>query len=212
MKTTITAALLIAAASAQTNSTATTTTTTTSTTDKIKDTFNDVLNWFSGKTQQYLSGNPSNIPFGSYNSTATTNGLDATIALDQTALGVDFVRYTSNYHGLTNFGAGSTHLVYFQIEQPVVTTSTAAHRFLQTATTNSTTTSNSTAVVTGTGYYEGMAYVFNVKAGANATAPTSMVENRNVNLWGKTNLKTANNYWSAFGGADATNTTSTSAW
>ena len=203
MKSTITSALILAAASAQT----TPTSTTSSTVDTVKNAFNDVLNWFSGKTQQYLSGNPTNVAFGSYNSTNTTNGLDATIALDQTALGVDFVRYSSNYHGLTGFAAGSNHLVYFQIEQPIVTTT--ALRFLQTS--NSTTTTNTTSV-TGTGSYEGMAYSFNVKAGANATAPTTMVENRNVNLWGKTNQKSSNVWWNTFGGSDATNTTSTSAW
>jgi hypothetical protein len=42
--------------------------------------------------------------------------LEASVALDSTALGVNFIRYNADYHGFTGFGAGSTHLLYFQIE------------------------------------------------------------------------------------------------
>lgn len=108
MRTTFAASLLFAAVSAQN-----TTTNSTSTTSAIKDAASGVLNWFAEKTQQYLSGDPDNQPFGSYNATSTSNGLTATIALDSTSLGVNFVRYNAEYQGTVGFGAGSTHLLYF---------------------------------------------------------------------------------------------------
>ena len=108
MRTTFAASLLFAAVSAQN--------TTSSTTTAIKDAASGVLNWFAEKTQQFLSSDPDNQAFGSYNATSTANGLTATVALDSTSLGVNFIRYNADYTGTTGFGAGSTHLLYFQIE------------------------------------------------------------------------------------------------
>jgi len=123
----------------------------------------EVLSWFN---QNYTNSKLVEQPFGSYNSNATANGLNASIALDQTALGVEFVRYKADYHGFTGYGTNSYHLIYFQIEQPLPATSPS--RFLQSATNS-----------TGTGSYEGMAYTFQLKA-ASIGAPTTMSEQRNV--------------------------------
>jgi hypothetical protein len=79
-------ALLLAAASAQN-----TTTNSTSTTDKIKTAVNDITNWLLGKTKDNLSTGSDFEEFELYNATPSTMGLKFKIALDNTALGVNFV-------------------------------------------------------------------------------------------------------------------------
>jgi hypothetical protein len=120
-----TASLILTAAYAQTTST--------STTDSFTSTVNDIKNWFAQKLQDHLGSDNEAVPFGSIapndSSNPATNGLDAKIALDTTALGVNFVRYEADYHGLTGFAAGAVHLLYFQIEKPVESAD-AASRFL----------------------------------------------------------------------------------
>ena len=140
-------ALLLAAASAQA-----TTTNSTSTTDSIKKAVSDVTNWLLGKTKDNLSTGSDKKEFPLYAETATTLGLNFTVALDNTALGVNFVSAGLHLSGPTaNWASGTTQLVYFQVEQPVE--ATAAARLLQ-ATTNSTATTTA-APVTGTGNWEG---------------------------------------------------------
>ena len=79
-------ALLLAAASAQA-----TTTNSTSTTDSIKKAVSDVTNWLLGKTKDNLSTGSDKKLLPLYPETATTLGLNFTVALDNTALGVNFV-------------------------------------------------------------------------------------------------------------------------
>lgn len=54
-----------------------------------------------------------------------------------------------------------------------------------------------------------MAYAFQVDG---TKTPLGMLEKRNVNLYGRTNLKTVNTYWNTFGGVEATTTTSSEDW
>jgi len=141
-------ALLLAAASAQT-----TTTNSTSTTDSIKEAVNKVTNWLLGKTKDNLSTGKDEKEFPLYAETATTMGLKFTVALDNTALGVNFVSAGLHLSGpAANWASGTAQLVYFQIEQPVE--AKPAARLLQ-ASTNSTATSTAAAPVTGTGNWEG---------------------------------------------------------
>ena len=77
-------ALLIATASAQSGST-------TTVTEDIKKAVSDVTNWLLGKTKDNLSTGSDSEEFNLYDSTDTTLGLDFNIALDNTALGVNFV-------------------------------------------------------------------------------------------------------------------------
>jgi hypothetical protein len=109
-------ALLLAAASAQN----TTNSTDTSTTDKIKNAVSDISNWLLGKTKTVLSTDTQVKDFKLYASTNTTLGLDFSISLDNTALGVNFVTAELHLEGPTaNWASGTTQLIYFQIEQPV---------------------------------------------------------------------------------------------
>ena len=217
MKTTFSASLILVTALAET-----TTTTTTSVSNTVSNYASQVLNWFSTKTQEHLSGDPTELAFGEYDSTADKNGLNCTIALDTTALGVNFVRYGAHYHGFKGFAANSYHQIYFQIEKPVFVDDEEDRRFLQTGTTTTatttgttttaatttTTTAATTPVVTGTGDYEGMAYAFQVKTGTPLTS--QMV--KSSNLYGKTRLNTSTVWWNTFGGTAATDTTATSNW
>ena len=140
-------ALLLAAASAQN-----TTTNSTSTTDSIKEAVNKVTNWLLGKTKDNLSTGKDEKEFPLYAETATTLGLKFTVALDNTALGVNFVSAGLHLTGpAANWASGTAQLVYFQIEQPVE--AKPAARLLQ-ASTNSTATSTAAAPVTGTGNWE----------------------------------------------------------
>jgi hypothetical protein len=190
-------ALLLAAASAQA------TTNSTSTTDSIKKAVSDISNWLLGKTKEVLSTDTQNKEFKLYAETATTFGLDFTISLDNTALGVNFVTADLHLGGPTaNWASGTAQLIYFQIEQPVQ--ATAAARLLQ-ATTNSTATTT-TAPVTGTGNWEGWSGSI-VQPWTTATALRT-----NKNSWGKRSFKTDNTVNTSFGGTDAVTTTSSSAW
>ena len=93
-----------------------------SVTDSAVSAFNDVLNWFGQKTQEHLGSENEPLAFGSVDpvdtTTPPTNGITAKIALDTTALGVNFVRYEADYHGMAGFAGGHVHLIYFQIEEP----------------------------------------------------------------------------------------------
>lgn len=115
MKTFIASLLFAAACAAETTADA-------SVKDQAVSAFNDVLNWFGQKTQEHLGSDNEPVPFGELapvdTTTPATNGLTAKIALDTTALGVNFVRYEVDYHGLSGFAGGHVHLVYFQIEKP----------------------------------------------------------------------------------------------
>jgi hypothetical protein len=109
-------ALLLAAASAQN----TTNSTDTSTTDKIKNAVSDISNWLLGKTKTVLSTDTQVKEFKLYAETNSTFGLDFSISLDNTALGVNFVTADLHLGGpAANWASGTTQLIYFQIEQPV---------------------------------------------------------------------------------------------
>ena len=77
-------ALLLAVASAQSGSN-------TTVTEDIKNAVSTVTNWLLGKTKDNLSTGSDSEEFNLYDSTDTTLGLDFNIALDNTALGVNFV-------------------------------------------------------------------------------------------------------------------------
>ena len=77
-------ALLIAAASSQSSSN-------TPVPEDIKKAVSDVTNWLLGKTKDNLSTGSDEKEFSLYAATNTTLGLNFKIALDNTALGVNFV-------------------------------------------------------------------------------------------------------------------------
>ena len=195
---TIVGALIFAAASAQK-----TTTNSKSTTDSINKAVSDVTNWLLGKTKENLSTGSDKKEFPLYAQTATTMGLKFTFALDNTALGVNFVSADLYLSGpAANWANGTAQLVYFQIEQPVE--AKPAARLLQAAS-NSTAKSNA-APVTGTGNWEGWS--------GSIVQPwtTARALRTNKNSWGKRSFKTDTTVYTSFGGADAVNTTSSSAW
>lgn len=131
-------------------------------------------------------------------------GLKLDLALQSTSVGVNFVAAELHLTGpAALFANGTAQLVYLQIEQPVVSNSTA--RLLQAS--NSTNTTNTTvAPVTGTGNFEGWSGA--ILQPYNATRGLET----NKNSWGKRNFKTDVSFYKTFGGADAVNTTSSSAW
>jgi hypothetical protein len=95
---TIVGALIYAAASAQK----------TTTTDSINKAVSDVTNWLLGKTKENLSTGSDKKEFPLYAETATTLGLKFTVALDNTALGVNFVTADLRLGGPTaNWASGT---------------------------------------------------------------------------------------------------------
>ena len=76
--------LLLAVASAQSGSNKTVT-------EDIKNAVSTVTNWLLGKTKDNLSTGSDSEEFSLYAATNTTLGLNFKIALDNTALGVNFV-------------------------------------------------------------------------------------------------------------------------
>ena len=200
---TFVSALLAATALAQaSNSTSTNSTSTnsTSTTDKLKQAVSDVTNWLLGKTKENLGTDSEKKDFDFYAATNTTMGLKGSFSLDNTALGVNFVTANLELSGQSSFWAsGTAQLVYFQVEQPVPGPTA---RLLQ--------ASNSTAnttVATGTGSFEGWSGSL-VQPLTNNTVSFKT----NKNSWGKTNFKKDTSVYTSFGGAEAVNTVSSSAW
>ena len=158
-----------------------------------------VTNWLLGKTKENLSTDSQKKEFTLYDVGNTTMGLKACFSLDNTALGVNFVTAEFDLSGpAANWATGTAQLVYFQVEEPVVSNTTA--RLLQ--------ATNSTAVnATGTGNFEG--WSGSLFQPVNSTA---IVLKTNKNSWGKKNFKTDTSVYTSFGGADAVNTASSSAW
>lgn len=199
---TFVSALLVATAVAQnsTSNSTTTTSTSTSATDSIKKAVSDVTNWLLGKTKENLSTDSQKQEVPLYDVTNTTMGLAACFSLDNTALGVNFVTARLDVSGYADKWAnGTAVLAYFQVEQPVPT---PAARLLQAS--NST---SNTTVATGTGNYEGWS--------GSAMFPltnNTVVLKTNKNSWGKKLFKGDNQVYTSFGGADAVNTNSSSAW
>ena len=147
----------------------------TSITDDAVAAFNDVLNWFGEKTQEHLGSDNEALPFGEVlavdTTTPPTNGIKAKIALDTTALGVNFVRYEADYYGKAGFAGGHVHLIYFQIEEPLDSAYPADdERFLQTG---DAAAAAEEPVVTGQGWWTGMSYAFQVDG---TKTPFGMIE------------------------------------
>lgn len=206
-------ALLVATALAQSNSTAnstsnstsTTTTAAPSTTDKLKQAVSDVTNWLLGKTKENLGTDSEKKPFNLYDVSNTTLGLTATFSLDNTALGVNFVTAKLDVSGFADRWAnGTAVLTYFQVEQPVPSATNS--RLLQASNSTANSTANTT-VVTGTGNYEGWSGAITLPLANN-----TVVLKTNKNSWGKKRFTGDNQFYTSFGGVDAVNTNSSSAW
>ena len=163
---TFVSATLLAFAFAQEESTAA---------ETAEETWSSVKNWFAATTTEYLTLEQQKQPFGSY-AEENHHMLNATISLDSTAVGANFVTVAMDLSSSNpaHFAANSYTSMYFQIEQPVAEEEGAHMRLLQDEP-----AAEEEEVVTGTGNYEGWLAILK--------APTTAGEvsyARNKNLWG----------------------------
>ena len=199
------AALLISTAAAQ-NATAT-----------VTNAAQTAGNFFSGLVKDYLGTTAVVRDFTAVAAVSPDNvGLTGNAQWDTTPLGLNYVTMSLSLTAPTaNFVARTNALVFFQIEKPVFP---AKARLLQTATATNSTATNTTAtpaaMVTGTGDFEGQAFVFSApdvtyNATTNGTTVTA-----NYNFYSKTDCaaSTSQTFYDKFCSGNAITTTASSPW
>ena len=203
------AALLISTAAAQ-NATAT-----------VANAAQTAGNFFSGLVKDYLGTTATVREFTAITAVAPDNvGLTGNAQWDTTPLGLNYVTMSLSLTAPTaNFVAKTNALVYFQIEKPVFP---AATRLLQAATnttatnttaTNTTATKNTT-MATGTGDFEGHAFVFSAPdVTFNATTNGTTVA-ANYNMYTRTDCAASTNqvFYDKFCSNSAVTTVAASPW
>ena len=201
------AALLISTAAAQ-NATAT-----------VTNAAQTAGNFFSGLVKDYLGTTATVREFTAVTAVAPDNaGLTGNAQWDTTPLGLNYVTMSLSLTAPTsNFIARTNALVYFHIEKPVFQ---ASARLLQTETATNTTATNTTATttpavkVTGTGDFEGQAFVFSAPdVSFNATTNGTTIA-ANYNIYSKTNCATGTgqSFYDKFCSGNAITTTASSPW
>ena len=135
--------------------------------ESITTSLNELALWLSDQSRTDLQVYMNKKPFGMYHWADKTQGLTASITMESTALGINFVTVKLDlmHPEPRVWGSGSKHAVYFQIEMPMPLEEDAK-RMLQ-------------DVPTGTGEYEGW---LGVLAGGKASGPVTLLANKN--LWG----------------------------
>ena len=197
------AALLISTAAAQ-NATAT-----------VTNAAQTAGNFFSGLVKDYLGTTATVREFTAVTAVAPDNaGLTGNAQWDTTPLGLNYVTMSLSLTAPTaNFVARTNALVYFQIEKPVFP---AATRLLQAATntTATNTTATNTTKVTGTGDFEGHAFVFSAPdVTFNATTNGTTVAG-NFNMYTRTDCAASTNqvFYDKFCSSSASATVAASPW
>jgi len=197
------AALLISTAAAQ-NATAT-----------VANAAQTAGNFFSGLVKDYLGTTATVREFTAVTAVAPDNaGLTGNAQWDTTPLGLNYVTMSLSLTAPTaNFVARTNALVYFQIEKPVFKAETRLLQAAPNATATNTTATNTT-MVTGTGDFEGHAFVFSApdvtfNATSNGTTVTA-----NFNMYSRNDCaaSTSQVFYDKFCSGSPVATTASSPW